>query len=289
MAPIINVNGTLSPADRAVIPVMDHGFLYGDAVYETIRTYGGAPFLLDRHLDRLASSCRMVRIPMPARDLLGREVQRTVTEGANPESYVRVMVTRGVGPIGYEQNICPTPGYVVIATALRPVPAEHYENGISAVVGKRRRNPVDSLDPAIKSCNLLNNLLAHMEGQDAGAHETILLNTRGLLAEGTHTNVFFVKGGVVKTPSLACGILSGITREMVLSLARDAGVPAEEGEYREPELASADEVFVTSTLQEIVPVTKLDGRPVGQGRPGNVTRRLHDLFRRIPQATRSER
>jgi branched-chain amino acid aminotransferase len=290
MAPIINVNGTVSPADRAVIPVMDHGFLYGDAVYETIRTYGGEPFVLDRHLERLSASCRMVRIPMPGADLLTREVRRAVTEGANPESYIRVMVTRGVGPIGYEQNICPSPGYVVIVTALRAVPAEHYEKGIPAVIGKRRRNPVDSLDPAIKSCNLLNNVLAHMEGQDAGAHETVLLNTRGFLAEGTHTNVFFVKGDVVKTPSLACGILSGITREMVLSIARDAGVPAEEGEYRESEIVSADEVFITSTLQEIVPVTRLDGRPVGQGKPGSLTRRLHELFRStIPQPSRAER
>jgi len=280
MANLINVNGTLSRAEDAVVPVMDHGFLYGDSVYETVRTYRGEPFLLDRHLDRLANSCRMIQLAPPSAADLEREIRRTVAEAANDESYIRIMITRGVGPIGYERGLCPKPGLFVIVNPLRRVPEESYTRGVACSVGVRRRNPRESLDPAIKSCNLLNNVLAHMEAQDAGAKETILLNTRGFVAEGTHTNVFFIAGGTVKTPALECGLLAGITRQVVLECCREAGLPVEEGEYRIEALASADEAFVTSTLQEVLPVTTLDGKPVGGGRPGPLTRKIHDLFRR---------
>jgi branched-chain amino acid aminotransferase len=280
MAEIINVNGNLSPAASATVPVLDHGFLYGDSVYETIRTYRGEPFLLGRHLDRLANSCRMIRLTPPGPAEIEREVRRTIESGANEESYVRIMITRGVGPIGYEHALCPKPGLFVIVLPLRRVPPESYTAGIGATLGRRRRNPRESLDPAIKSCNLLNNVLAHMEAEDAGAKETILLNTRGFVAEGTHTNVFFVKANAVKTPALACGLLSGITREVVIECARESGLPLEEGEFTAGELEDADEIFVTSTLQEVLPVTRLDGKPIGGGAPGPVTRRLHELFRR---------
>jgi branched-chain amino acid aminotransferase len=284
MAELINVNGAVTPADRATVPVLDHGFLYGDSVYETIRTYRGAPFLLDRHLDRLASSCRMIRLTPPPIAEIERETRRTTAEARNGESYIRIMVTRGVGPIGYEHGLCPKPGLFIIVLPLREIPAEHYGKGIAATTGRRRRNPRESLDPAIKSCNLLNNVLAHMEAEDAGAKETILLNTRGYLAEGTHTNVFFVKNGVVKTPSLDCGLLPGITRHVILECCAAAGLPHEEGEYPAEALGDADEVFITSTLQEVMPVTRLDGRPVGDGAPGVLTKRLHDLFRRRSEA-----
>jgi branched-chain amino acid aminotransferase len=281
MAEFISVNGTLSPADRAVVPVLDHGFLYGDSVYETLRTYRGEPFLMSRHLRRLANSCRMIQLAAPEERDVERDVRRALAEAANEESYIRIMVTRGVGPIGYERGLCPKAGLIVIVMPLKRVPAEHYEKGIAATIGDRRRNPRESLDPAIKSCNLLNNVLAHMEAEDAGARETILLNTRGFLAEGTHTNVFFVRNGVLRTPSLQCGLLQGITREAVLECAREEKVPVEEGEYPAADLRSADEAFVTSTLQEVLPVTKLDGKAIGDGRPGAVTRRLHERFRRL--------
>jgi len=280
MAEIINVNGTLSPAESATVSVLDHGFLYGDSVYETIRTYRGEPFLLGRHLDRLANSCRMIRLAPPDPPDIEREVRRTIDLGGNDESYIRIMITRGVGPIGYEHALCPKPGLFVIVLPLRRVPPESYTEGISATLGRRRRNPRESLDPAIKSCNLLNNVLAHMEAEDAGAKETILLNTRGFVAEGTHTNVFFVKESALKTPALSCGLLSGITREVVLECARESGVTVEEGEFTAEALAAADEIFVTSTLQEVLPVARLNGKPVGGGKPGPVTVRLHELFRR---------
>jgi len=284
MAELINVNGNITAADRALVPVLDHGFLYGDSVYETIRTYRGAPFLLARHLERLMNSCRMIRLTPPSSAEIEREVRRTTSEAGNGESYIRIMVTRGVGPIGYEHDLCAKPGLFVIVLPLREIPPENYTRGIAVTMGRRRRNPRESLDPAIKSCNLLNNVLAHMEAEDAGAKETILLNTRGFLAEGTHTNVFFVKQGVVKTPALECGLLSGITRQVLLECCAEAGLPHEEGEYPAQALPEADEVFITSTLQEVMPVTKLDGRPVGDGRPGAVTKRLHALFTQRAEA-----
>jgi branched-chain amino acid aminotransferase len=225
MGQVINVNGKLTPAEDAVVPVMDHGFLYGDAVYETLRTYDGSPALVERHLKRLASSCSRIRIPPLSSEEVERELHRTVREAGNRESYIRIMVTRGFGPIGYEHSLELKPGIVIIVMPLQEKPAVVYEEGVGAVLGRRRRNPVDALDPAIKSCNLLNNLLAHMEAQDAGAKETILLNTRGILSEGSHTNIFLVSGELFKTPSTACGILSGITRDVVLKIAARSGIP----------------------------------------------------------------
>jgi branched-chain amino acid aminotransferase len=281
MKEVINVNGAISPAREAVVPVMDHGFLYGDAIYETMRTYAGATSLLDRHLGRLKRSCSRIRIAPPSPEQLIRELDRTLEAARNPESYIRVMVTRGFGDIGYEHSLSLRPGLIVIVLPLKEIPASRYAQGVSAVLGRRRRNPVDALDPAIKSCNLLNNLLAYMEAQDAGAHETILLNTDGILAEGSHTNVFLVKDGILKTPSLSCGLLSGITREVALEVARREGIPFQEGEYRREEISEADEVFITSTLQEILPVTRLDGSPVGDGRPGPLTTRLLAGYRKL--------
>jgi branched-chain amino acid aminotransferase len=281
MTELANVNGKITPADSAVIPVMDHGFLYGDGVYETIRTYDGRPSLVARHLRRLSASCGMIRVPpLPSADV-EKELDRTLDEAANPESYIRVMVTRGVGSIGYESSLGLRPALIIIVLPLKMIPEESYRNGVPVVMGERRRNPVDSLDPAIKSCNLLNNLLAHLEAQDANASETLLLNTQGYLAEGSHTNVFFVTGGVLKTPSLDCGILSGITREVVMEMARREKIPCREGTYRREEVESAEEIFVTSTLQELMPATRLDGRPIGEGVPGPVTRLLLERYRRF--------
>jgi len=281
MPDIVNVNGTITPAAQAVIPVLDHGFLYGDGVYETLRTYGGRAALVDRHLARLDKSCRMIRVKNLPAPRIKDELSRTLSAAGNEESYIRIMVTRGTGAIGYESSLQLEPSLVIIVLPLKRIPEETYERGVKLVIGSRRRNPVDSLDPAIKSCNLLNNVLAHLEAQDARASETILLNTRGLVAEGSHTNVFFVKGGVLRTPALGCGILAGITREVVLEAARAVSVPAEEGEYPREALETADEVFVTSTLQEILPATELDGKPVADGRPGPLTRRLLEQFRKM--------
>ena len=282
---IANVNGTIARIDRATVPVTDHGFLYGDSVYETVRTYGRRPFLMERHLERLERSASAIHLRLPwSRRRLAGEIDRTLeaARGAGPggEFAIRVMTTRGPGPFGYDPDLCPLPTLVILVRPLNPVSAEDHEIGIPAIVAKLRRNPIEALDPRIKSSNLLNNILAAHQAKDAGAVEAILLNPAGFLAEGTLTNVFFVKAGVIRTPSLDCGILSGVTRDLVLDLTTRGGTTIEQGRYRVEDLGSAEEIFVTSTTKEILPVARLDGRPVGPGGRGPVTRRLQDLFRR---------
>ncbi len=282
---VANVNGTILPLDRASVPVTDHGFLYGESVYETIRTYGGVPFLLERHLERLERSAAAIRLPVhSSRESMARQTSLTA-EAARPPSCrdelsLRIVMTRGVGPLGYDPALCPHPNLVILARALDPPAAREIEVGVAAVVARVRRNPVAALDPAIKSSNLLNNILAAQEAHDAGAAEALLFNTAGWLAEGSITNVFLVKAGRLLTPGLDCGILDGLTRELVLEIARSGGIPCEEGRYGRDAVEQADEVFVTSTTREILPVARLDGRPVGAGSRGPVTGRLQELFRR---------
>jgi len=277
---IANINGRISPVESAFIPVSDHGFLYGDSVYETVRTYARRPFLLDRHLERLWRSAAAVRITLPwTRDDLTREARRTLDAvGGDAELALRIMATRGSGPMGYDPDLCPRPTLVMLTRALPPFSAAESEHGVTAAVVAVRRNPIVALDPRIKSSNLLNNILAAQQAKDAAAQEAILFNTTGHLAEGTLTNVFLVRGAVVKTPSLDCGLLSGVTRELVLEMARDDGLAVEEGRYDRADLAGADEIFLTGTTREILPVATLDGRPVGEGRRGPVTARLQELF-----------
>lgn len=284
-----NINGTITGMDRATVSVIDHGFLYGDSVYETVRTYGRRPFLMERHLERLERSASAIHLRLPwSRRHLAGEIDRTLEAargaGSGGEFAIRVMTTRGPGPLGYDPDLCPRPTLVILVRPLTPVSAADREIGIPAIVAKLRRNPIESLDPRIKSSNLLNNILAAHQAKDAGAVEAILFNTAGFLAEGTLTNVFFVKDGDVRTPSLDCGILSGVTRDLLLDLAARAGTTIEQGRYSEQDVSSAEEIFVTSTTKEILPVARLDGRPVGSGSRGPVTRRLQDLFRRRVEA-----
>ncbi|HEY3175390.1 MAG TPA: aminotransferase class IV [Candidatus Polarisedimenticolia bacterium] len=280
-----NVNGSIAPLDRATVSVNDHGFLYGDGVYETVRTYDGRPFLVERHLERLERSAAAIRLRLPWSRLdLAGEIDRTLAAvrgaGGAGEFAIRIMTTRGPGPLGYDPDLCPRPTLVILARFLKPVPIEDREIGIAAIVAGVRRNPIEALDPRIKSTNLLNNILAAQQAKDAGAAEAILCNTAGFLAEGTLTNVFFVKDGAVRTPSLDCGILSGVTRDLLLELGPRGGLTFEQGRYRAEDLSEADEIFVTSTTREILPVALLDGRPVGSGSRGPITQRLQVLFRR---------
>ena len=288
---IANVNGLINPVERACVPANDHGFLYGDSVYETICTYDRRPFLMDRHLDRLGRSAAAIRLVLPwGRDHLAQETTRTLTEArGDGEFAIRIVATRGTGPLGYDPDLCPSPNLVILVRGLPPLTREEREIGISAVIASVRRNPIEALDPGIKSGNLLNNILAAQEAKDASADEAILFNTAGFLAEGTLTNVFFVKGGHLRTPSLDCGILSGVTRELLLELAVVAELPCEQGNYSRDELLGADEIFLTSTTREILPVARIDGRPVGQGQRGPITQRLQGLFRRrVEQFLRSD-
>jgi branched-chain amino acid aminotransferase len=280
MGSFASVNGVIGPAAEARVPVLDNGFTFGDAVYETLRTYGGRPFALGRHLRRLRRSADRLGFAVPADDAsFARTLDDLLARAANPESFIRLIVTRGVGDISYHFERVQGPTVAMVVKPFEGFPETDYRDGIAlALVGIRRNHP-QALDPAIKSNNLLNNVLAVREAQAGGAAEAILLNQEGQVAEGASTNVFLVKGGQVVTPPLAAGILEGITREIVLEVAREAGVAIREAAVTPADLRDADEVFVTSSTREVMPGRTLDGRPVGDGRPGPVTKQLLAAFR----------
>jgi branched-chain amino acid aminotransferase len=275
-----SVNGVVTEAADARVCVLDNGFTFGDAVYETLRTYGGRPFHLDRHLERLRRSAEGLRIALPQSDAeLGERVDALLAASGNAESYLRIIVSRGVGDISYAFERVVGPTVVMVTKPYQPLPAAAYADGVPVVLSSVRRNHPSALDPALKCCNLLNNALAMQEARAKGALEPIMLNLDGHVAEGAGSNVFLVKGGVLLTPPLSAGILAGVTRAVVLERARALGVTAREETVDVPELLAADEVFITSSLKELVPVATIDGARVGTGRPGPLTRRLLDDFR----------
>lgn len=275
-----SVNGEITPADQARVSVLDNGFTFGDAVYETLRTYGGRPFHLDRHLERLRRSARRLAIDLPAtNDALTRDLDLLLDEAANPESYIRIIVTRGVGDISYHFDRVKGPTVVMAVKPYAPFPARCYTDGVAVILSSVRRNPPQALDPSIKSCNLINNILAVQEAQARGAFEPILLNETGEIAESASANVFLVKDGTLITPPLEAGILPGVTREIVLQLAAPAKIAVREEPVAVKDLLAADEAFLTSTLKGVMPIASVDGRPVGAGRPGPVSLRLLEALR----------
>jgi branched-chain amino acid aminotransferase len=269
-----SVNGEITPAEEARVSVLDNGFTFGDAVYETLRTYGGRPFHLDRHLERLRRSAQRLAIPLPAGDALARDLDALLARAANSESYIRIIVSRGRGDISYHFDRVKGPTVVMVVKPLAPFPASYHTEGVPVIISSVRRNSPRALDPAIKSNNLLNNILAIREGQAKGAFEPVMLNEIGEVAETASANVFLVKGGTLLTPPLDAGILPGVTRQLVLELAAGLALPVREEPVSVKDLLAADEVFITSTLKEVLPVATIDGRPVGAGRPGPVTLRL---------------
>jgi branched-chain amino acid aminotransferase len=280
-----SVNGLVTPADEARISVLDNGFTFGDGVYETLRTYGGRPFALDRHLRRLRRSCASLGIGLPlGDDELAARLSALLERAGNQESYMRLMVSRGVGEVSYRFDRVQGPTVVMLAKPYEPLPPECYENGVPIALVSVRRNSPQALDPAIKSCNLLNNILAMREAQSRGALEGLMLNERGDVAEAAGSNIFVVQAGQLLTPPLQAGILAGITREVVLELCAGLGQPVAEQLLRVTDLLRADEVFITSTLKEVVPVATVDDRLVGQGWPGPVTRRLLQAYRDFARA-----
>ena len=274
-----SVNGEILPAAEARVSVLDTGFTFGDSVYETLRTYGGRPFHVDRHLARLRSSAARLGIALPGDGDLARDVEAILARAGNAESYIRIMVSRGVGDVSYHFDRVSGPTRVVIVKPYEALPERFYTEGAAVIVASVRRNSPRALDPAIKSGNLINNILAVREAQAAGALEPILLNEDGEVAEGASANVFIVKGGAVLTPPLRAGILPGVTRELVLEIGRGLGIPGREETLRVADLLAADEAFITSTLKEAVPVRTIDGKTVGQGGPGPVTLRLLAAYR----------
>ena len=275
-----SVDGEVVPAEEARVSVLDNGFTFGDSVYETLRTYAGRPFRLERHLQRLRASAGRLGIGLPLGDpQVACRLDALLARAGNAESYIRLIVTRGRGDISYNFDRVQGPTVVMVVKPYQPYPEQHFRDGVDVVISSIRRNHPQALDPAIKSCNLLNNILAVREAQARGAAEALLLNQAGDVAEGASTNVFVVRSGRVVTPPLEAGILAGITREVVLELAGRLGLDAREERVGVGELRGADEAFLTSTTRELAPVRAIDGRPVGSGKPGATTLRLLAAFR----------
>jgi len=275
-----SINGEIVPLEEARIPVLDNGFLFGDSVYEVLRTYRGRPFATGRHMRRLRASADRLGIPVPlSNDELLDRVRALLDRAGQVESYIRIVVTRGVGASSYDFDAVEGPTVAMIQRELQPPSDRHYAEGVHVSTVDVRRNHTRSLDPAIKSSNLLNNILALREAHARGGEEPILLNHEGQVAEGASTNVFVVRHGTLLTPPLSAGILGGITREVVLELAAAQEMPAREEAFGPPALIGADEAFLSSTTREIMPIRQVDETLIGGGRPGPVTQTLLDAFR----------
>lgn len=281
MGHAVSIGERVGTPDEVTLKVTDNGFVFGDSAYETLRTYGGDVFELGRHLARLRRSIARLGFELTqANDWIEGRVKAALSFAGNEESYIRLIVSRGNGDMSYRFERIEAPTVAVYVKPLDVQNESHARDGVSAIIAMLRRNPVESLDPAIKASNLLNNALATREAHAKGAFEAILLNTKGEVAEGAGSNVFAVKQGVLRTPPLACGLLAGITREITMELARAHAVPFEETVMRPADLELADELFITSTLKELTPVVTLDGKKIGSGRPGPTTERLLSLYRK---------
>ncbi len=285
MALKIYINGTLFDKEDAKISVYDHGLLYGDGVFEGMRTYGGRVFRLDEHLDRLYESAKAIwlQIPMTKPDL-AKAVNETVAINSIQDGYIRLVVTRGAGSLGLDPNRTSDPQVIIIADSITLYPKEYYENGLEIVSVSTIRNHPAALSPRVKSLNYLNNILAKIEGLQAGCVEALMLNHNGQIAECTGDNIFLVSRGELLTPPVDAGILQGITRDAVIELARNDGLTVREIPLTKHDVYIADECFLTGSAAEVIPVVKVDSRPIGDGKPGVITR---ELIARFHELTRS--
>lgn len=276
---LININGQILPPEKAAIPVLDHGFLFGDSIYEVVRTANGRLFTAPEHLERLRQSAAAIRLALPLSDeQFIEEMMRTHAASGNAESYIRIIITRGVGEIELLPRSCRQPNWLLIVKPLAFWPETCYTQGVQVSLVRIHRNPDSALSPRIKSGNYLNNVLALIQAADAGAAEGVMLNPEGWVTEATTSNIWIVRGGVALTPALECGLLRGITRTLLLDLARAHGIPVREMRLRAAELLEADEVFLSGTLRCVMPVRQIDGTVIGGGRPGPLTLRLHRLL-----------
>jgi branched-chain amino acid aminotransferase len=290
MPATVNVNGKISDQRQAVVSVFDHGFLYGEGVYETLRTYNRRPFLLDRHLRRLRTSAGMIALGVPLTDdQLADRVAETVEHASRTgprgtEWYIRILLTRGVGELTYDIAATPAPTVVMIVKPHADLPAELYTNGVRVIISSIVRNHPETVNPMIKSNNLLNCALAMQEGFKRGAYEALMRNYKGELAEGASSNFFIVKGGVALTPPVSVGLLPGITREFMWDVGRAAAIPVGEAMVYDADLYGADEAFLTGTTREVIPIVQVEDRTIGSGLPGSVTKTLHETFRKLVAA-----
>jgi len=280
MATKININGDIQ--NDAFISIFDHGFLFGDSIYEVVSTKYGKPCFLDEHLERLFASASGISLKIPfSINEIKNQIQRTLDSAGNSESYIRIIITRGVGEVDIDPSYCFKPNTIILVKELPQIPEDKYSDGISVSLVSIKRNSRDSLNPAIKTGNYLNNILARVEASKTGAEDAIMMNSWGQLTEATTSNLFFVVDGQLLTPEKKCGILSGITREKIIQLANERGMVLKEGIWLGEELLKADEIFLSGTVKNIMPVSILDNRPVGNGKPGPITRKMMELYSRL--------
>jgi branched-chain amino acid aminotransferase len=282
MPRIIFMNDRLVPEEEAKVSVFDHGLLYGDGVFEGLRSYSGRVFRLDAHLDRLWDSARAIALEIPlTKDAVAKAVNDTLAANNLVDGYVRLVVTRGAGSLGLDPNRTKNPQVIVIADTISLYPTEFYEKGLRIVTAATQRVHSAALSPRIKSLNYLNNIMAKLEGLQAGCVEALMLNHKGEVAECTGDNLFVVRSGRLLTPPPDAGILEGITRGAVMELAHAAGIACHEATLTRYDLYTADECFLTGTAAEVIPVVEIDGRTIGAGIPGPVTARLTTDFHRL--------
>ena len=280
------VDGKFVDEKKAVVSVFDHGLLYGDGVFEGIRAYNGRVFKLSEHVDRLFYSAKaiLLKIPMSPRAICAA-VREACKRNKIRDGYIRLVVTRGAGTLGLAPNRCSKPQVIIIADKIQLYPETFYKKGLEIVTVPTTRNHTNAVNPAIKSLNYLNNILAKIEAINAGCVEAIMLNSQGFVAECTGDNVFMLKGGQLLTPPLAAGALYGITRGVAIELAKSLGVEVTEPNLTRYDLYNADEVFITGTAAEVVPVVKIDGRLIGSGKPGKLTKNLIKAYQNLTNST----
>jgi len=282
----IFIDGKYYSEQDAKVSVFDHGLLYGDGIFEGIRIYHGRIFKLREHIDRLFCSAKAILLNMPmTHEELVKATVETCRENKLRDGYIRLLVTRGVGNLGLNPNTCKKASVIIIADKIQLYPKEYYEKGLQIVTVPTTRNLHSALNPAIKSLNYLNNILAKIEANNAGCEEAIMLNSAGFVAECTGDNVFIIRDGGMFTPPLSAGALYGITRATVMGLARDGGIKVSEPDLTRYDLFNADECFLTGTGAEIIPVVKIDGRVIGDGKPGKVTRMLEESYHSLTKVS----
>ncbi|MBI1325301.1 branched-chain-amino-acid transaminase [bacterium] len=275
----VYIGGKFVDKEDAKISVYDHGLLYGDGVFEGIRSYAGKVFRMKEHVDRLYESARAIHLVIPmTRDEMARAIEDTLAINNFTDAYIRLVVTRGAGSLGLDPRRTTDPQVIIITDSISLYPEEYYENGLAIITAGTIRNHPAALSPRIKSLNYLNNIMAKIEGTNAGCLEALMLNHSGYVAECTGDNIFIVKKGVIHTPSIDAGILDGITRQAVIDLATSLGIAVVERTMERHDILTADECFLTGTAAEVIPVTKLDGRPIGDGEVGPISRKLRSAY-----------
>jgi branched-chain amino acid aminotransferase len=282
----VYIDGKYYDENKAKVSVFDHGLLYGDGIFEGIRAYNGRVFKLKEHIDRLFCSAKAILLEIPISHAeITKAVVDTCRKNNLRDGYIRLVVTRGIGTLGLNPNRCKRGSVIVIADKIQVYPKEMYDNGMAIVTVATTRNLHSALNPAIKSLNYLNNILAKIEANNAGVEEAIMLNSEGFVAECTADNIFILKDGKMYTPPLSAGALYGITRGVVMNLAQEAGIAVSEPNLTRYDVFNADECFLTGTGAELIPVTKVDGRVIGSGKPGPITKSLVKRYHALTQVS----